>query len=76
MIPAGSTEYTKANNIYDLAGNASELTLEGDGPYDRRYERGGNYVGRGSNSTAHYRSGNAPYFNYVFYGFRAYFYIK
>lgn len=27
MIPAGSTEYTKINNIYDIVGNAYERTL-------------------------------------------------
>ena len=27
-IPTGSTEYTKANNIYDLAGNMDEWTME------------------------------------------------
>ena len=39
-IPAGSTEYTKANNIYDLAGNVMDWTLEGNGSYGR-YLRGG-----------------------------------
>ena len=29
-IPTGSTEYTNANNIYDLAGNAHEWTMEGE----------------------------------------------
>ena len=28
MIPSGSSEYTKANNIYDIAGNVEEWTLE------------------------------------------------
>ena len=28
IIPTGSTEYTDANNIYDLAGNVDEWTLE------------------------------------------------
>ena len=27
-IPTGSTEYTKANNIYDLAGNVMDWTME------------------------------------------------
>ena len=30
-IPTGSTEYTKSNNIYDLAGNLSEWTMESYG---------------------------------------------
>ena len=28
--PTGSTEYTKANNIYDLAGNVCDWTMESD----------------------------------------------
>ena len=28
IIPAGSTEYSKANNIYDLAGNVNDWTME------------------------------------------------
>ena len=39
-IPSGSTEYTKANNIYDLAGNVWEWTLEA---YSCRNYRGGDY---------------------------------
>jgi hypothetical protein len=39
-IPTGSSEYTKVNNIYDMAGNVYEWTLEADGAYNR-YERGG-----------------------------------
>ena len=39
-IPTGSTERNKSNNIYDMAGNVYELTLEGDGS-SRNYSRGG-----------------------------------
>ena len=35
MIPTGSTEYTNANNIYDLAGNVSEWTMENSYTYIR-----------------------------------------
>ena len=28
IIPTGSAEYTKANNIYDMAGNMQEWTTE------------------------------------------------
>ena len=40
-IPTGSTEYTKANNIYDLAGNFYDWTMEADNS-DGRVVRGGN----------------------------------
>ena len=43
IILAGSSEYTKANNIYDLAGNIYEWTMESIGGYNRIY-RGGNYT--------------------------------
>ena len=42
MIPTGSTEYTNANNIYDLAGNVSEWTMENSYTYIR--------IGRGGYS--------------------------
>ena len=35
VIPTGSTEYTKANNIYDLAGNVSDWTNEAYSGYIR-----------------------------------------
>ena len=48
LIPTGSADYTKANNIYDLAGNVLDWTLEA---YDTlgRVCRGGNcgYIGDG-----------------------------
>ena len=45
-IPTGSTEYTKANNIYDLAGNVIDWTLEALSN-DRRIYRGGSYFNDG-----------------------------
>ena len=74
-IPAGSTEYSKANNIYDMAGNVSDWTLEGD-DNRRRSTRGGYYRDRGSNSPASDRSSSNPDFSYGGIGFRAYSYIK
>ena len=38
-IPTGSTEYTKANNIYDLAGNCYEWTQEAYDTYGRVLRR-------------------------------------
>jgi hypothetical protein len=49
-IPTGSAEYTKNLNIYDMAGNVEERTLESNG-YNRRVTRGGSYYSR-SNSTS------------------------
>ena len=42
IIPAGSAEYTKINNIYDMAGNVWELTTEAYSA-DYRVCRGGDY---------------------------------
>lgn len=41
-IPTGSTEYTKANNIYDLAGNVSDWDMEANTNM-HRVLKGGNY---------------------------------
>jgi len=73
QIPAGSTEYTNANNIYDLAGGYSwEWTAEASGSDDRGL-RGGYCSNFGTNYQAAYRSGTYPsYGNSA----RAYFYIK
>ena len=45
IIPAGSSEYTKVNNIYDLAGNVYDRTLEVYNTTDRVH-RGGSYSKR------------------------------
>ena len=47
-LPTGCTERNKSNNIYDLAGNVLEWTMEGNGSYSRRV-RGGYcyYAGSG-----------------------------
>ena len=47
VFPAGSSENWKANNIYDLAGNAWEWTQEAFDNYDR-IVRGGVYNNSGS----------------------------
>ena len=45
-IPSGAYEGANANNVYDLAGNIYDWTLEsnGSGTGDGRYYRGGNYA--------------------------------
>ncbi len=71
-IPTGSSEYTKANNIYDLAGNVSEWSMEGSNTYYRTH-KGGNFIGDGNatQSQAFYPSSGASYI-----GSRAMLYIK
>ncbi len=62
--PTGYSETWKANNIYDLAGNVRDWTLEADGTSYRAY-RGGSYYDYGGGNTAYYRYGvNPTYSNY------------
>lgn len=58
-IPAGSAEYTKTNNIYDMAGNVWEWTTEAHSTYSRVC-RGGVYGNYGNNYPMAYRSDNSP----------------
>ncbi len=58
-IPTGSAEYTKANNIYDLAGNVYDWTMEAYSTYCRVY-RGGYYGSYGTVYPAGYRSYRSP----------------
>ena len=62
-IPTGSTEYTKANNIYDLAGNVWDWTMEANGAYSRVC-RGGYYYNSGDNGPADCRGDYIPTFSY------------
>lgn len=62
MIPTGSTEYTNANNIYDLAGNVRDWTLSGGRDY-----RGGYSQSQGSSSPAREYGTMAPYSNKLGY---------
>ena len=58
-IPTGSTEYTKANNIYDLVGNVWDWTMEARFT-DYRVFRGGSYYNSGADSPASSRNVNSP----------------
>ena len=60
LIPTGSAEYTKTNNIYDMAGNVYEWTTEAGSANDR-VERGGNYGYYGSNVPMAGRGSSIPY---------------
>ena len=72
-IPTGSSEYTKANNIYDLAGNVYDWTMYGQ--YDVRFCMGGDDGCNGNTSASKY-SGNYPTASYSTRGCRAMLYIK
>ena len=75
IIPTGSAEVTKANNIYDIAGNMYEWTAEVNGSNYRRL-RGGSYYVNGDIYPASCRVSDYPSSSYNSYGARAYFYIK
>ena len=62
-IPAGSAEYTKTNNIYDMAGNVWEWTTEAYSTY-YRVCRGGSYNNDGGSYPMASRSGNDPGYYY------------
>ena len=77
IIPAGSTEYTKANNIYDLAGNLWDWTLECDpNKPDSRIARGGSWNDYGYSSSVNERNNCWVPYSSNYYAFRAYLYIK
>ena len=74
-IPTGSAEYTKANNIYDLAGNVRDWTMEAIST-DLRVCRGGIYSYVGDDVPAGVRSYYSPAGSYDDYGCRSALYIK
>ena len=74
-IPTGSTEYTKANNIYDLVGNVWDRTMEAFYTYGRVY-RGGIYGDYGTIYPASYRYYGNPTKSPSTIGTRATLYIK
>ena len=58
-IPSGSSEYTKANNIYDIAGNVWDRTMEAFTTYFR-VGRGGDYGYNRDSKPARYREYDYP----------------
>ena len=74
-IPTGSAEYTKANNIYDLAGNVRDWTMEADSTYNRVC-RGGGCSSYGGSYPADYRYSYSPTGSSYYYGCRSALYIK
>ncbi len=74
-IPAGSSEQTKANNIYDLCGNVYDWTIEACGTVNRVL-RGGYYGNSSAVGPASYRNDFGPYNSGSFYGCRAALFIR
>lgn len=74
-IPTGSAEYTKANNIYDLAGNVRDWTMEANSTY-YRVCRGGDYNLNGDFDPADLRDYGDPTSSSYSYGCRSALYIK
>ena len=64
IIPSGAYDGSNANNIFDLAGNVWDWTLESFGSISNgRYYRGGFYDGDGSYAPATFRFGSDYPFN-------------
>lgn len=74
-IPTGSAERNKANNIYDLAGNVYDWTMEANST-NYRVLRGGYYSSSGTSYPADYRYYYYPSFSYGDVGCRSALYIK
>ena len=75
MVPTGSAEQNKANNVYDMAGNVSDWTLECSGGYRRG--RGSTYNTNTENAIRdNDRNYGKPNSCYSSTGVRAYMYIK
>ena len=74
LATTGSKEEYAVNNIYDLAGNVAEWTMESYGHY-ARINRGGSCNSIGSNTPASTRHLNGPYNSYDGTGFRVTLYL-
>ena len=74
-IPTGSADYTKANNIYDMAGNVWDRTLEADST-NNRVSRGGSSSSYGSSVPVRNRGSGSPSDSAGNIGCRASLYIK
>ena len=71
----GKSEYWKANNIYDLAGNVSEWTQEKWSTVTLRASRGGVYDVNGDDMPAANRTDGDASYTYDLVGFRSSFYL-
>ena len=74
VLPTGSSEYWKANNIYDLAGNAMDWTQEAYDVY-YRFGRGGSCIYSGLSRPAFQRYGDSSNFSNDYYSSRPALYV-
>ena len=71
LVTTGTSETNKVMNIYDIAGNVYEWTLElTSGTYNPCAGRGGYFFDTGSDCPAAYRGVNSTDFSDVYTGFR------
>ncbi len=75
LLGTGVTDYTKKNNIYDLAGNCWEWTTESFSSGLRVY-RGGLYDNNGSSIPAYLRNNDDPALSDNLVGFRVSLYVN
>ena len=73
-IATGTNDAYAVNNIYDMAGNVSDWTIEAYNTRNR-VSRGGFYNNNGSSSPASYRSSSSPTRSNGSIGFRAALYM-
>ncbi len=75
LMTTGATEETRINNIYDMAGNLFEWTMEGYGAR-KRILRGGSFNTTGSSRPVDWREQGTLTSGYAYRGFRSALYIK
>ena len=75
LLTTGAFKNANVNNIYDMAGNLYEWTMEGDSD-STRVSRGGYFMSNGHNSPVIYRFSSSYHNGYDSVGFRPSLYIK
>ena len=74
LLTTGASDTFKVKNIFDLAGNVLEWTMEASTSASR-VNRGGCYNNNGSSNPASYRHNNLPYDSNYDFGFRLALYL-
>ena len=75
LLGTGVTEYTKKNNIYDLAGNCWEWTTESSSS-SYRVRRGGGYDINGFDTPAYSRDDFSAAYSFSYLSFRSALYVN